>query len=92
MAPVTTATGTRLKPTTVIWSTGFRNDFSWIDIPGALDEDGQPIHDRGTSLTVPDLSFIGLPGLHTKGSAFLGFVGRDAEHTAESIAQSDMKA
>lgn len=73
-------------PDTVIWATGFRNDFSWIDIPGALDDQGQPIHHRGLSTTTSGLGFIGLPGLHTKGSAFLGFVGRDAAHLAEALA------
>lgn len=73
--------GTSLEVDVVIWATGYRNDFSWIEVDGALDEHGHPIHARGVA-RVPGLFFIGLPGLHTKGSAFLGFVGRDAEHLA----------
>lgn len=79
------ASGRAHHPTTVIWATGFRNDFTWIDIDGALDDRGQPQHERGISTTVPGLGFIGLPGLHTKGSGFLGFVGRDAEHLAHHL-------
>ena len=30
----------------VVWCTGFRTDFGWIDLP-VFDEDGQPRHDRG---------------------------------------------
>lgn len=71
--------GTSLEVDVVIWATGYRNDFSWIEVDGALDAQGNPVHTRGVT-RVPGLSFIGLPGLHTKGSAFLGFVGRDAEH------------
>lgn len=81
------ADGTVHRPDTVIWATGYRNDFTWIDIPDVLDDDGQPRHDRGISTTTTNLAFIGLPGLHTKGSAFLGFVGRDAEHVASVISR-----
>jgi hypothetical protein len=73
------ADGAVHRPDTVIRATGSRNDFAWIDIPDVLDEHGQPRHDRGISTTNQRLAFIGLPGLHTKGSAFLGFVGRGAE-------------
>ena len=73
------------RPDTVIWATGYRNDFTWIDIPDALDDHGQPRHHRGISATNANLAFVGLPGLHTKGSAFLGFVGRDAEHIASVL-------
>ena len=34
---VTTTGGDRIEPTTIIWATGFHNDFSWITIPDALD-------------------------------------------------------
>ena len=78
---LTFSDGTSLEPDVVIWATGYRNDFSWIDVEGALDRRCAPVHMRGVS-PIPGLFFIGLPGLHTKGSAFLGFVGRDAEHLA----------
>jgi putative flavoprotein involved in K+ transport len=69
---------------TIIWATGFHNDFSWIDIPGAL-EGNQPVHQRGVS-PVDGLFYIGLPFLYSKGSAFLGFVSADAEFVANSVA------
>jgi putative flavoprotein involved in K+ transport len=34
----------------------------------------------------PGLYFIGLPWMHTRGSALLGFVGDDAEYLAGQIA------
>jgi putative flavoprotein involved in K+ transport len=68
---------------TIIWATGFQNNFDWVEIPGTLQE-GQPIHRRGVS-PVDGLFFIGLPFLHSKGSAFLGFVADDAQHVANSV-------
>jgi putative flavoprotein involved in K+ transport len=78
------ADGSRLAPANIVWATGFVNDFSWIDIQGAT-EDQKPIHKRGVS-PVKGLYFIGLPFLHSKGSAFLGFVDYDAHYVAKVTA------
>jgi putative flavoprotein involved in K+ transport len=78
------ADGSRLAPANIIWATGFVNDFSWIDIQGAT-EDQKPIHTRGVS-PAKGLYFIGLPFLHSKGSAFLGFVKDDAHYVATMAA------
>jgi len=69
--------GTRVQPRTVVWATGFRRDYSWIEVDGAFGPDGAVTHVRGWS-DVPGLSFIGLPWQHTRGSALLGFVKDDA--------------
>lgn len=79
------ADGSEMPVEAVIWATGFRNDFSWIDVPGVVGDTGAPLHRRGVAEVV-GLYFIGLPGLHTKGSGFLGWVGRDAEYLAAAIA------
>jgi putative flavoprotein involved in K+ transport len=68
----------------VVWATGFRPDYSWLDVP-VLDPGGVPIHRRGIS-AVPGLHFLGLPWLHTRGSALIGWVGRDAAHLADAVA------
>jgi putative flavoprotein involved in K+ transport len=78
------ADGSTRAPENIIWATGFVNDFSWIDIQGAL-KDQKPVHVRGVS-PVKDLYFIGLPFLHSKGSAFLGFVKDDAQYVATMAA------
>jgi putative flavoprotein involved in K+ transport len=44
---------------TVIWCTGFRGDFGWVRVPGAIDAEGRPVHDAGVS-PVPGLCFAGL--------------------------------
>jgi putative flavoprotein involved in K+ transport len=81
---VTFADHTDTRPTTVIWATGFRSDYSWIVIDGAVTDTGVQ-HERGIS-PVPGLSFIGLPWQHTRGSALLGFVKDDAAWLADRIA------
>ena len=80
---VTFADHDQTRPTTVIWATGFRSDYSWIDISGAVTDTGVQ-HDRGVS-PVPGLSFIGLPWQHSRGSALLGFVKDDAAWLAQRI-------
>ncbi|MHA7965585.1 flavin-containing monooxygenase [Paenibacillus sp. CAU 1782] len=68
----------RLKPDNVIWATGFYSEYSWLDMPGVLDEKGRPIHSRGIS-PVTGLFFVGLPWQHRRGSALIGGVGEDAK-------------
>ena len=71
----------------VIWCTGFRPDFSWIDLPafGEEDEPIEPIHRRGVVADAPGLYFVGLFFLYAMSSGFLPGVGRDAEHVVKSI-------
>ncbi len=69
---------------TVIWATGFRQDYSWIGVD-AFDERGAPIHSRGVSVA-PDLYFLGLPWQSRRGSSFIWGVWHDAKHIADQIA------
>jgi putative flavoprotein involved in K+ transport len=83
---VTFADGTGADVTTVVWATGFRPDYGWLDIPGVLDDTGAVRHTRGLTAQ-PGLAFIGLPWQHTRGSALLGFVQHDAEWLADQLAR-----
>jgi putative flavoprotein involved in K+ transport len=69
---------------TVIWATGYRLDFGWIDLP-VLDARGMPVHRLGVT-DVPGLYFLGLPFLSKMSSSFLFGVGDDAERLAAMIA------
>jgi len=82
-AVIGTADGRELTPASVVWATGFRSDWSWVDLPGAV-ADGQVVHQRGLT-PVPGLCFLGLPWQHSRGSALLGFVNDDAEFIAENL-------
>lgn len=69
---------------TIIWATGFKLDFGWIDID-LFRSDGRPRHVDGVS-EVPGLYFVGLPWLSCRGSAFIWGAWRDAERLAGVIA------
>jgi putative flavoprotein involved in K+ transport len=73
-----------LEVSVVIWATGYRSDYSWIDIPRVV-SDGQVVHRRGVT-EVPGLCFLGLSWQHTRGSALLGFVNDDSAYLADHIA------
>jgi putative flavoprotein involved in K+ transport len=75
--------GTQLNPDVVIWATGYRPDHSWIRVP-VFDHDGTLLHRRGVTES-PGLYFLGLPWMHTRGSALLGWVKDDAEYIAHKI-------
>ena len=63
---------------TILWTTGYRPDYGWLDLP-ILDEFGIPRHVRGIS-EVPGLTFIGLLWQHDNASANLLGLFRDAEY------------
>jgi putative flavoprotein involved in K+ transport len=68
----------------IIWATGYRSDFSWIEIPRIKNADGTIVHRRGVT-DASGLFFIGLPWQHTRGSALIGFVKDDAAFIAAHI-------
>jgi putative flavoprotein involved in K+ transport len=70
--------------TSVIWATGYKLDFSILDIP-VLDEWNYPRHHRGVT-EHPGLYAVGLPWLTGHGSSIVAGVGRDAAYIAEHIA------
>jgi putative flavoprotein involved in K+ transport len=73
----------------VVWATGYRPDYGWIEVPGVVRE-GHVVHRRGVT-EVPGLYFLGLSWQHTRGSALLGFVNDDATFLADRI-QVDHRA
>jgi putative flavoprotein involved in K+ transport len=70
---------------TVIWATGFRSDWSWVDVRG-FTRDGYPRYTRGVC-EVPGMYALGLPWLYTWGSGRFAGIDRDARHVAERIVQ-----
>lgn len=68
----------------VVWATGYRLDFSWVDLP-VFDEWGYPRHTRGVT-THPGLYAVGLPWLHSEASSVFAGVGADARHVVEHLA------
>ncbi len=76
--------GQALEVRSVIWATGSRPGFTWID-RDILAED-EPTHDRGVVGEIPGLYFVGLDFLHALSSAQVRGVSRDAAHIAADIA------
>jgi putative flavoprotein involved in K+ transport len=72
--------GQVLDVANVIWCTGYRHDFPWIDLRAAFDEHGSARHSRGVSSEVAGLYFIGLEFQFALASASLWGVARDAAH------------
>jgi putative flavoprotein involved in K+ transport len=77
--------GRVLDVANVIWCTGFKPGFSWIDLP-VLDERGEPRHERGLVSDVPGLYFVGLHFLYALSSTMIHGVARDAGRVATAIA------
>jgi putative flavoprotein involved in K+ transport len=75
--------GSVVEVDAVIWATGYRPDYSWIDLP-ILDSNGRLRHRRGVT-DVPGLNFVGLTWQWTRGSALIGFVKDDAAFLGERI-------
>jgi putative flavoprotein involved in K+ transport len=81
--------GRTLEVANVIWCTGFRRDYPWLDLP-VLDRDGEPTHERGVVTSEPGLYFVGLPFQYSKSSEFLPGIGRDHAYVARHIASRDL--
>jgi len=78
------ADGGELSVEAVVWATGYRPDYSWIEVPGVVDGNGRAVHRRGVT-AAPGLYFVGLPWQYTRGSALIGFVEKDAVFLADAI-------
>ena len=69
--------------TSIVWATGFKLDYSWLQVD-AFDDSGKPKHQRGVS-SEPGVYFIGLPWLSRRGSSFIWGVWQDAKHVTDQI-------
>lgn len=77
--------GRVLDVANVIWCTGYRHDFPWIDLDTAFDEHGSPLHARGVSSEVAGLYFVGLEFQFALASASLWGVARDAAYIVKQL-------
>jgi putative flavoprotein involved in K+ transport len=77
--------GRVLDVANVIWCTGFRPDYSWIDLPLAY-EGAYPAQYRGAVDGLPGLYFLGMLFLHAFSSMLVLGAGRDAKRVVDHIA------
>ena len=78
------AGGQVLDVANVVWCTGFRQVFDWIDLP-IFGAGGWPREMRGVVPEAPGLFFCGLAFQYAAASTVLPGVGRDAAYVAEQI-------
>jgi putative flavoprotein involved in K+ transport len=70
---------------TIVWATGFRPDYTWLDIP-VLDPKGNLRHDGGVVTEAPGLYVMGLPFLRRRKSTLMDGVGDDARDLSGHLA------
>ena len=70
---------------TIVWATGFRPDFSWLDAP-VLDRKGQVRHDGGVVTESPGLYLMGMQFLRRRKSALIDGAGPDARDLGAHLA------
>jgi len=79
------ADGRVLDVANVVWCTGYRAGFEWIDAP--LPDEHLLTHRHGPDTGVPGLYFVGLHFLYAASSAMVQGAGRDADRVARAVAR-----
>jgi putative flavoprotein involved in K+ transport len=69
---------------TIVWATGFRPDYSWLDVD-VLDNKGMLRHDGGV-VDSPGMYVIGAPFLRRRNSSFIDGAREDAEDLIVELA------
>ncbi len=80
---ITTLNLTEHNIKSIIWTTGFGADFSYIKLP-ILNSDGSPKHKNGLS-DVKGLYFLGFPWLRMRKSGMIFGIKEDAEFIADAV-------
>jgi putative flavoprotein involved in K+ transport len=68
---------------TVIWATGYRPDYSWLEVP-VLDRKGMVTHDGGV-VSAPGLYLMGMQFLRRRKSALIDGAGDDARELSAHL-------
>ena len=71
---------------TIIWATGFRPDYSWLNVP-VVDAKGLLRHDGGVVTESPGLYALGLPVLRRRKSTFIHGIEDDAREVIGDLAK-----
>jgi putative flavoprotein involved in K+ transport len=88
-APTSVAAAPRLgaelgrEVRTIVWATGYRPDFGWLDLP-VFDRRGELRHDRGI-VEAPGVVVLGLPFLRRRKSSFIHGAEADVNELAAHL-------
>ena len=69
---------------TILWATGYRPDYSWLDVP-VLDRTGRLRHDGGIVRDAPGLYLLGAPFLRRRASTYIHGAVEDTEELAAHV-------
>jgi len=69
---------------TILWATGYRPDYSWLEVP-VLDYKGRLPHEGGVVTKSPGLYVMGTSLLRRRRSTYIGGSGQDSEELAEHL-------
>jgi len=69
---------------TVVWATGFRPDYRWLDVP-VIDPKGRLRHDGGVVVESPGLYALALPVLRRRKSTFIHGIEDDARDVIDHL-------
>lgn len=78
------ADASTLKVDNIIWATGFRPNYDWLNLLNLIDKQGNVIHERGITQQ-KGVFFLGLPWQYRRGSSLLEGVGKDAYYLYQHI-------
>jgi putative flavoprotein involved in K+ transport len=81
------ADGRVLDVASIVWCTGFRPDFSWVE-PSLVGDEGWPAQERGVVASSPGLYVLGIPFLHSFASMLILGAGLDAKHVVDRVRAS----
>jgi putative flavoprotein involved in K+ transport len=72
------------KVGTVLWATGYRPDYSWLDVP-VLDYKGRLWHEGGVIADAPGLYVLGTSLLRRRRSTYISGAAHDSAELAEHL-------
>ena len=75
---------------TIVWATGFRPNYSWLDVP-VLDRKGRIRHDGGV-VESPGMYLVGIPFLRRRKSSLIDGAGNDARDLSAHLASYLVRA
>ena len=84
--PAPARPGAAARSSSIVWATGFRPDYGWLDVP-VVDAKGQLLHDGGV-VDRPGLYALGLPVLRRRKSTFIYGIEDDAREVTDHLAAS----
>ena len=69
---------------TIVWATGYRPDYSWLDVP-VIRRNGYVDHDGGVVTQAPGMYVVGMPFLRRRRSTFISGAAGDTAELAEHL-------